>query len=93
VTEHEVVEQIEAELERLSVGDVLLHTASTIATLAYRRLEPDGRDLDQVGLAIDALQSLLPLLEDDLPAEVGRDFRTAIAALQIAHADAVGRLQ
>jgi hypothetical protein len=93
VTDHDVVEQIEAELAGLSVADVLLHTASTVATLAYRRLEPLDRDLDQVKLAIDSLESLLPLLDEGLPDEVNRDFRTAIATLQIAYADAVSRLQ
>jgi hypothetical protein len=93
VTDQEVVEQIEAELAGLSVADVLLHTASTVATLAYRRLEPIDRDLDQVKLAIDSLESLLPLLDDGLPEDVSRDFRTAIATLQLAYADAVSRLQ
>jgi hypothetical protein len=93
VTEHEVAEQIEAELERLSVSDVLVHTASTVATLAYRKLIPGDRDLAQVRLAIEALQALLPLLGDDLPHEVERDFRTAIATLQLAYADSVGSVQ
>jgi hypothetical protein len=92
-TEHEVAEQIEAELERLSVGDVLLHAASTVATLAYRRLAPGDRDLEQVRLAIATLQALLPLLDDGAPAEVRRDFRAAIANLQIAYADAVSPVQ
>ena len=93
MTEHEVAEQIEAELERLSVSDVLLHTASTVATLAYRKLTPRDRDLAQVRLAIDALQALLPLLGEELPAEVGRDFRKAIATLQLAYAESVGPVQ
>ena len=91
--EQDVVDQIQAELVGLSVADVLLHTASTIATLAYRRLEPADCDLDQVRLAIASLESLLPLLDDDLPEDIRRDFRTAIDALQMAHADAVGQLQ
>jgi hypothetical protein len=93
VTEQDVVEQLEAALAGLTVADVLLHTASTVATLAYRLLEPAGRDLEQVKLATDALESLLPLLDDGLSEHVRRDFRTAIATLQVAHADAVGRLQ
>jgi hypothetical protein len=93
VTEQEVAEQIEAELENLSVSDVLLHTASAVAALAYRRLAPADRDLDQVRLAIDSLQSLLPLLEAELPAELEHDFRRAITDLQLAYADAVGHLQ
>ena len=93
MTDQDVVEQVEAELLGLSVADVLLHTASTVATLAYRRLEPAERDLQQVKLAIDALESLLPLLDAGLPGDVRRDFRTAIATLQLAHADAVSPVQ
>jgi hypothetical protein len=93
VTEQEVADQIEAELAKLSVADVLLHTASTVATLAYRKLAPEERDLDQVRLAIDSLQTLLPLLDRELPDEVQRDFRLAVANLQLAYADAVGHLQ
>ena len=89
MSEHVHVEQVEAVLEGLSVGDVLLHTASTVATIAYSRLEPAERDLEQVRLAIDALQLLLPLLESDLPDDVRRDFRSAVAALQLAYVNAV----
>ena len=93
MTEQDVVEEVEAELEKLSVADVLLHTASTVATLAYRGLTTEHRDLDQVRLAIDSLQTLLPLLDGQLPGEIQRDFRTAVANLQLAYADAVGHLQ
>jgi hypothetical protein len=91
VTEQDVVEQIEAELEKLTVADVLLHTASTVASLAYRRLGEPDRDLQQVRLAIDSLQSLLPLLGNTLTEDVERDFRSVIANIQFAYADAVGR--
>jgi hypothetical protein len=93
VTEREVVAQVEAELERLTVADVLLHTASTVATLAYRKLTPSDRDLDQVRLAIDALAAVLPLLEHELPAELEQDFRQALANLRFAYAESVGPLQ
>jgi hypothetical protein len=93
VTEKDVAHEIEAELAKLSVADVLLHTASTVATLAYRGLTPEHRDLDQVRLAIDSLQTLLPLLDDQLPSEIQRDFRAAVANLQLSYADAVGHLQ
>ena len=93
MTEQEVMQQLEAELERLSVGDVLLHTASTVVTLAYRRLTRADRDLEQVRLAIDALQALLPLLGRSVPMQVEKDFRQAVANLQLAYADAVADVQ
>ena len=93
VTEQDFVDEIEAELAKLTVADVLLHTASTVATLAYRGLTTEHRDPDQVRLAIDSLQTLLPLLDDQLPSEIQRDFRAAVANLQLSYADAVGHLQ
>jgi hypothetical protein len=93
VTEQEVVAELEAELEKLSVADVLLHTASTVATLAYRKLAATERDLEQVRLAIDSLQALVPLLGRSVPMHVERDFRQAIANLQLAYAEAVRRVQ
>jgi hypothetical protein len=91
VTEHEIEDvtaQIEAELAHLQVSDVLLHTASTVASLAYRVLREEDRELRQVRLAIDSLQALLPLLESSLPAELRGDFRRVIGDLQFAYAEA-----
>ena len=62
VTDEQLVAEIEAELARLDVSDVLLHTVSSVATLAYRVLREHAPDLDEVRLAIDALRALLPLL-------------------------------
>jgi hypothetical protein len=92
VTEQDVAEvtaQIEAELEHLQVSDVLLHTISTVASLAYRALHEEERDLDQVRLGIDALCALLPLLEPRLPDELRRDFGAVIADLQFTYAEAI----
>jgi predicted nucleic acid-binding protein len=87
--EDEVVAQIEAELAHLQVTDVLLHTVSAVASLAYRRLPEENRDLEQVRLAIEALKALVPLLEDAVPEDVLRDFRQVTANLQLSYADAV----
>jgi hypothetical protein len=94
VTEHEVEDvaaQIEAELEHLQVSDVLLHTASTVASLAYRNLREDARDLEQARLGIDGLRALVPLLEASLPDELRSDFGAVIADLQFAYAAATRR--
>ena len=89
--EADVVAQIEAELARLRVSDVLLHTASTVASLAYRRLADDEQDLDQVRLAVEALKAIVPLLDGAVPEDVAGDFRQVIASLQLSYADAVAR--
>jgi hypothetical protein len=91
VTDEQLVAEIEAELARLDVADVLLHTASSVATLAYRGLREQPAELGEVQLAIDALQALLPLLENQLAEELRRDFRVAIADLQMGYAEAARR--
>jgi hypothetical protein len=88
VSRDEIAAQVEAELARLAVSDVLLHTVSTVASLAYRRLSEEERDLEQVRLAIESLKAIVPLLEPAVPAEVARDFRQVTANLQLAYADA-----
>jgi hypothetical protein len=85
----EITAQIEAELARLKVADVLLHTVTTVAALAYRRLSDDDRDLEQVQLAIASLQAIVPVLATTVAPDVQRDFRQVIANLQLAYADAV----
>lgn len=86
VSQAELAAQIEAELERLQVADVLVHTVTTVASLAYRRLGAEQPDLAQVRLAIEALKALVPLLEQEVPDELRRDFRQAISNLQLAYA-------
>ena len=86
LTQEDLTEQIEAELERLTVADVLLHTVTTVASLAYRRLGAEQPDLAQVRLAIDSLTAVVPRLEHEVPDELIRDFRQVIANLQLAYA-------
>lgn len=87
--QEDIVAQIEAELAKLKVADVLLHTISTVASLAYRRLSEEDRDLEQVRLAIESLRVVVPLLEGVVPDDVLRDFRQVTANLQLAYADAL----
>ena len=74
--------ELEAELAHFDVAGMLVHAASTTATVAYRYLEPGERDLEQVRLALDALTALLPLLAGRIDAEVEADFRSALGALR-----------
>jgi hypothetical protein len=72
------------ELRKLDVGDVLVSSASMLASLAYGKLAPELRDLDQARLAIDGLRALLPVLpEEHRPA-----IQAALTNLQLAYADA-----
>ena len=93
-SEEEMRAQLEAELKRLRVDDVLLQTVVSLLNLGARRagLAGDGDDLDleQVQSAVEAVQALLPVLERR--AEVGdlRPVRDALAQLQLAYAQRRG---
>lgn len=84
LTPEELIEQI----KQIKVADVLLSSMSTIAQLGYAKLEPSSRDLGEAKLAIEALRSLIPLLEGTLDEGMLRDFRQLVANLQLAYADA-----
>jgi predicted nucleic acid-binding protein len=89
-TDDELVQQLEEELKKLKVTDLLLQTLYTVSSLGYRKLSAEDRDLDQARLAIETLRALLPVLETELGEEAVRDFKQVTANLQLAYADAVG---
>jgi len=72
------------ELRRAKVSDLLAQTSSLLASLAFGKLAPDVRDLDQARLAIEALKALAPLLEEG----PRRDIQQVVANLQLAYAEA-----
>src|SRR5205085_555650 len=67
--EQELIEELQAELRRLKVSDLLLQTLYTISSLGYHRLSGEDQDLEQARLAIEALRALLPVLEGAVPEE------------------------
>ena len=87
--ERELIEELQAELAKLKVSDLLLQTLYSVSSLGYHRVSGDTKDLDQAKLAIEALRALVPVLEGAVPAETLRDFNQVVANLQLAYADAV----
>jgi len=87
-SDEQLVQQLEEELKKLKVSDLLVQTLYTVSSLGYRRLSEEERDLDQARLAIEALRALLPLLEGSASEELIRDFKQVTANLQLAYADA-----
>ncbi len=77
------IEALQQQLASFSVEQFLISASSTIASLAFAKLERD--DLPQAKKAIDALAALVPQLEGDLAADLGR----ALTQLQVAYASAV----
>jgi predicted nucleic acid-binding protein len=87
-SDEQLVQQLEEELKKLKVSDLLVQTLYTVSSLGYRRLSEEERDLDQARLAIEALRALLPVLEGSASEELIRDFKQVTANLQLAYADA-----
>jgi hypothetical protein len=86
--EEELLQQVEEELKKLRVSDLLVQMLYTVSSLGYRKLSEQDRDLDQAKLAIEALRAVLPVLEGTVAEDVLRDFRQVTANLQLAYADA-----
>ena len=86
--DEQLIQQLEEELKKLKVADLLVQTLYTVSSLAYRKLSAEDRDLDQAKLAIEALRALLPVLEGSAPDELVRDFKQVTSNLQLAYADA-----
>ena len=86
--EQKLVEELQAELAKLKVSDLLVQTLYTVSSLGYHRLSGEAKDLGQAKLAVEALKALVPVLEGEVPEEALRDFRQVLANLQLAYASA-----
>ena len=83
-------EELREALDRVSVADVLLQALTATASLGFRRVSPEARDLAQARLAIETLRALEPVLrEGGVDEAVVRDLEQARANLQLAYAKAV----
>jgi hypothetical protein len=87
-SEEELRAAYEAEIKKIRVEHVLLEHVVTLVNLGMRRtgLAPGTeaeRDPSQVQLAIEAIRSLLPLLERSAPEQIG-PIRDALSQLQLA---------
>ena len=92
----EELRQLEAEMERISVDDVLIQTTVTLLNLAARKAglgAPPGQapaaDWEQVRQAIEGARALLPLLESRHAEQLGPS-RDTLARLQMVYAQQSG---
>jgi len=84
-------EELREALDRVGVADVLLQALTAIASLGFRRVSAEARDLQQARLAIEALRALEPVLrESGVDDGTVRDLEQARVNLQLAYARAVG---
>jgi len=89
-SEEEMRAQMEAELQRLRVDDVLLQTVVSLINLGARRAGlagagADETDLEQVRSAVDAVVALLPIVERGAGGEDVKPLRDAVSQLQMAY--------
>jgi len=89
--ERKLIEELQSELAKLKISDLLLQTLYSVSSLSYHRLGPEGRDLEQARLGIEALRALVPVLDGSVPEEALRDFQQVLSNLQLAYASAVAR--
>jgi len=83
-------EELREALDRVAVSDILLNALSATASLGFRRVSQEARDLKQARMAIEALRALEPVLrESGVDEAVVRDLEQARANLQLAFAKAV----
>jgi hypothetical protein len=92
----EEMRQLEAEMERITVDDVLIQTTVTLLNLAARKAglgappgEAPAADWEQVRQAIEGARALLPLLESRHTEQLG-PVRDTLARLQMVYAQRAG---
>ncbi len=86
----ETEEQLDAMLDAIrqaKVAQLILSTVSTLASVAYGKLEM--KDAAEAKKAIDAIDALLPLLEGEVDDAIRKEFDAAVTGLKLAYADAV----
>jgi hypothetical protein len=93
----EELRALEAEMERITVDDVLLQTVVSLLNLGGRKAglgaapgEEPKRDLEQVRLAIEGTRALLPVLEPRHGDKLG-PVRDTLSRLQMVYAQAAGQ--
>ena len=87
--DEKLIQQLEEELKKVKVSDLLVQTLYTVSSLGYSRLGEENRDLEQAKLAIETMRALVPVLEGSVPDEVIGDFNQVTANMQLAYAKAV----
>jgi hypothetical protein len=77
-------------LDRVRAADILVQALAATASIGFRRVSAEARDLGQARLAIEALRALEPVLrEGGVEESVVRDLEQARTNLQLAYAKAV----
>ena len=77
-------------LDRVGVADVIVQALAAGASIGFRRVSAEARDLPQARLAIESIRALEPVLrEGGVEEALVRDLEQARVNLQLAYAKAV----
>lgn len=83
--EEEIRDQLEEEIRKVRMEDLVLQSAVSMLNLAARRIgKEDERDLEQARIGIDAAEALLP----QTPEEARPQLEQAVSELKLAFAKA-----
>ena len=86
-SEEELRAQLEDEIRKVRVEDVILQSVVSILNLSARRIaKDDERDLEQAKIGIDAGRALVDLVKPDAQPQL----RQAISELQVLYAKHAG---
>ena len=86
-SEEELRTRIEEQLRQVRVQDLLVESAASIVNLTARRIgKADEQDLEQARIGIDAVRSLVGLLDPEPAGQV----RNALSELQMQYARQAG---
>jgi len=86
-SEEELRERIEEQLREVRVQDVLLESVVSLINLSARRIaKEDERDLEQARVGIEAVRSVVGLLDD----EPAKQVRSALSEIQMLYAKHAG---
>lgn len=85
--QEQMLRQMEEEMRRVTVQDLIAQSVVSILNLAARRiLKEDERDLAQARAGIDAVRALVDQLEPEAQTEV----RNALSQIQMLYAQHIG---
>jgi hypothetical protein len=83
-------DELLAALDKVAVVDVVVQALAASASIGFRRVSAEARDLPQARLAIESIRALEPVLrEHGVDEALVRDLEQARINLQLAYAKAV----
>ena len=86
-SQEELRQQIEEQLRKVRVQDLLLESVVSVINLSARRIaKDDERDLEQARVGIEAVRAIVDLLDEDAANQV----RSALSEIQVLYARHAG---